>query len=281
MTFLSRGRFERRRAPGFRAPPEVRATAPRFWLLVALLTALPYSSLQGGQETRPSPAQSELPAAGSLPTLTHIGQIRGLTLEDASKGYAVRIRGVVTYCHAADGDLFIQDSTAGIWVDPQKFNLDLRSGQWVEVEGTAGIGDFSPEIDKARVRILGQAPLPVAHQVSGDELASGRQDSQWVEVRAVVRSAAARGTELTLNASAGAFQFRVFAPDYGAPPADLVDAEVRIRSVFAGAYTSSGLFTGFQLLVPDRDAIQIVRRPSGGLFSLPVRPSHLFLRLTP
>jgi PAS domain S-box-containing protein len=218
---------------------------------------------------------------GNLPTLTHIGQIRGLSLEDASKGYPVRLRAVVTYCSAADGDLFIQDSTAGIWVDPQKFNLSLRSGQWVEVEGTAGVGDFSPEIDKARVRILGEAPLPVARRASGDELASGRQDSQWVEVNAVVRSAASRGSELTMNASAGAFQFRVYAPDFGTPPADLVDAEVRIRGVFAGTYTSSGQFTGFQVLVPSRGAIQMVRRPPGDLFSLPVRPSHLFLRLTP
>ncbi len=95
----------------------------------------------------------------------------------------------------------------------------------VEVEGTAGVGDFSPEIDRHRSRILGEAPLPVPRRVSGDELASGRQDSQWVEVEAVVRSAAERGTELTLNASAGAFQFRVFAPDYGTPPADLVDSD--------------------------------------------------------
>ncbi len=265
----------------FRAPPAVRTAHFRFWLLVVLLTALLGQFLQAGQVAQPPAARRESLMAGSLPTLTHIGQIHGLTLEDASKGYPVKLRGVVTYCHAADGDLFIQDSTAGIWVDPQKFNLNLRSGQWVEVEGIAGIGDFSPEIDKAKVQILGEAPLPAPRHVSGDELASGRRDSQWVEVNAVVRSAASRGSELTMNASAGAFQFRVYAPDYGSAPADLVDAEVRIRGVFAGTYTSFGLFTGFQVLIPNRAAIQIVRRPLGGLFSLPVRPSRLFLRLTP
>jgi PAS domain S-box-containing protein len=216
-----------------------------------------------------------------LPTLTRIEQIRGLKLEEAKRGYRVRIRAVVTYCRAADGDLFIQDSTAGVWVDPKEFNLNLRSGQLIEVEGTAGVGDFSPEIDKARVRILGEAPLPVPRRVSGDELASGRQDSQWVEVQAVVRSATERGTDLTLNASSGAYHFKVFVPDYGTPPTDLVDSVVRVRGVFAGTYTLSGLFTGFQILVPSRSGIQIVRRPSDGLFSLPVRPIHFFLRLTP
>jgi PAS domain S-box-containing protein len=216
-----------------------------------------------------------------LPTLTHIEQVRGLTLEQARQGYPVRIRAVVTYCHAADGDLFIQDSTAGVWVDPQAFNLNLRFGQRVEVEGTAGVGDFSPQIDQARVRILGEAPLPVPRQVSGDELASGRQDSQWVEVEAVVRSAGERGTDLTLSASAGAYQFKVFAPGYGAPPADLVDSVVRLRGVFGGTYTPGGQFTGFQILVPCRSGIQIVRRPTSGLFFLPVRPIRYFLRFTP
>ncbi|MGA2984086.1 MAG: PAS domain S-box protein [Terriglobia bacterium] len=218
---------------------------------------------------------------GRLPTLTHIDQIRSLTLEEAKRGYPVRIRAVVTYCRVIDRDMFIQDSTAGVWVDPEQFNVNVRSGQLIEVEGTAGPGDFAPEIDKSRVRILGETPLPVPRRVSGDELASGRQDSQWVEVEAVVRSAAELGTNLTLNVSTDTLQFRVFVPDYGTPPIDLVDAAVRIRGVFGGTYTPSGLFTGFQLLVPSRNEIQIVRRRSGGLFSLPVRPIQFFLRLTP
>ena len=252
-----------------------------FWLRLVLLVFLPWGLLRGAQETQLSSGRGKLPGGGSLPTLTHIDQIRSLTLEEAGRGYPVRIRGVVTYSHVEEGDLFIQDSTAGIWVDPQKYNLNLRAGQLVDVEGIAEIGDFAPQIEKARVRILGKAPFPAPRRVSGDELASGRQDSQWVEVQAVVRSAAERGTDLTLNASAGAFQFKVFAHDYGPPPMDLVDAVVRIRGVFAGFYTDSGLFTGVQVLVPNRSGIEIVRRRTGGLFSLPVRPIRLFLRLTP
>jgi PAS domain S-box-containing protein len=275
--------FERGRARRIRMCGNFFAAHPRagFCWLYVLLTTLPWGLLRGAQETQQSAARVDLPTAGSMSTLTHIQQIRGLTLEQAKRGYPVRIRAVVTYCHFADGDLFIQDSTAGVWVDPKRFNLNLRFGQLVEVEGTAGVGDFSPEIDKAQVRILGEAPLPVPRRVSGDELASGRQDSQWVEVEAVVRSAAERGTDLTLNASAGAYQFRVFAPGYGAPPADLVDSVVRVRGVFAGTYTPGGLFTGFQILVPSRSGIQVVRRPSGELLSLPVRPIHYFLRFTP
>lgn len=275
--------FERRWALRFRACRKFLAAHPKdgFWWLSVLLAILPWGLLRGAQAAQLSAARGDLPAAGSLSTLTHIEQIRGLTLEQAKQGYPVRIRAVVTYCRVADGDLFIQDSTAGVWVDPKSVNLNLRFGQLVKVEGAAGVGDFSPEIDKARVRILGEAPLPAPRRVSGDELASGRQDSQWVEVEAVVRSATERGTNLTLNASAGAYQFRVFVPDYGTPPTDLVDSVVRVRGVFGGTYTPGGLFTGFQILVPSRSEIQIVRRPYSGLFSLPVRPIHFFLRFTP
>ena len=54
----------------------------------------------------------------NLPTLTHIEQIREMSIEEAGRGYPVRIRGVVTYFNQNAGDLFIQDSTAGIWVNP-------------------------------------------------------------------------------------------------------------------------------------------------------------------
>jgi PAS domain S-box-containing protein len=234
-----------------------------------------------GQEAQLGAAGGESSAVGRLPTLTHIAQIRDLTLEEATRSYPVRIRAIVTYCRVADRDLFIEDSTAGVWVDPEQFNVNVRSGQQIEVVGIAGPGDFAPEIDKARVRILGEGPYPVAHRVSGDDLASGRQDSQWVEVEAVVRSAIERGTDLTLNVSAGALQFRVFVPDYGTSTTDLVDAAVRIRGVFAGTYTPGDMFTGFELLVPNPKDFKIVRRRSGGLYSLPVRPIHFFLRLTP
>ena len=251
------------------------------WLLMALMTVAPWGFLLRGQEDQLGAARGESRPMGSLLTLTHIAQIRGLTLEEATRGYPVRIRAIVTYCRVADRDLFIQDSTGGVWVDPEQFNVNVRSGQEIEVVGIAGAGDFAPEIDKARVRILGEGIYPAPLRVSGDELATGRQDSQWVEVGAVVRSAVERGTDLTLNVSAGALQFRVFVPDYGTSPLDLVDAAVRIRGVFGGTYTPGNMFTGFQLLVPSPRDFEVVRWRSGGLYSLPVRPIHFFLRLTP
>ena len=50
MGFIVRGRFDCQKGLVYRAHGKVRAAGAPFWLLFALLTAMPYSSLQGGQE---------------------------------------------------------------------------------------------------------------------------------------------------------------------------------------------------------------------------------------
>jgi PAS domain S-box-containing protein len=205
-----------------------------------------------------------------------------MTREEAARGYPTRIRGVVTYYNLPVRDLFIQDSTAGIWVDSDYAKPNLHVGEFVEVEGVSGVGDFAPEIERSRFRRLGEAPMPRPARPSSDELASGRQDSQWIEVQGVVRSAAERDGGLVLNFSAGAFECRVFVLEYPSPPPGITDAHVLIRGVFSGLYDStSNRFIGFQILTPSWENVQVLKRPPQAQFSLPVRPIPLFLRLTP
>ena len=61
-----------------------------------------------------------------LPTITRIAQIRQLSVEEANRGYPVKIRAVVTFYRPAlqqsptdliAPDLFVQDATAGIWIN--------------------------------------------------------------------------------------------------------------------------------------------------------------------
>jgi hypothetical protein len=58
----------------------------------------------------------------------------------------------------------------------------------VEVKGVSGPGDFAPIVQEAKFQVLGRAPLPVAPDVTLDNLFSGRQDSNWVEVEGIVRA---------------------------------------------------------------------------------------------
>jgi hypothetical protein len=55
-------------------------------------------------------------APSDLPVLTSIEQVRRLTPEEARRSYPVHLKAVVTYFDPADPELFLQDSSGGIWV---------------------------------------------------------------------------------------------------------------------------------------------------------------------
>src|ERR1700745_3117358 len=109
-----------------------------------------------------------------LPPLTRVEQIRQLSPEEASKGYPVRIRGVVTM-DAPAPDFLVQDATAGIYVEgsasPQFAHV---LGEWVEVDGVTGPGKFAPVIRERGFRVLGRGTLPRSHLFAYADLADGQ-----------------------------------------------------------------------------------------------------------
>lgn len=138
-----------------------------------LLTAS--AAIAGASETAPPP-------------LATIEQVREITPQQADRHYPVHLRGVVTFSDwNADRGLFLQDSTAGVYVGLQSEG-DVPVGQEVEVDGTTAAGDFVPLIMAQTIKRLGSGQMPEAHRVSYDQLASGKEDSQWVEINGVVRS---------------------------------------------------------------------------------------------
>src|SRR5438128_1595991 len=75
--------------------------------------------------------------------LTHANQIRRLTAEQASQEYPVRIRGVITE-DVPSPDFFVQDSTAGIYVEGSHSPVfEHHLGDLVEIEGVTGPGKFA------------------------------------------------------------------------------------------------------------------------------------------
>src|SRR5712692_9053506 len=86
--------------------------------------------------------------------LTHANQIRRLTAEQASQEYPVRIRGVITE-DAPAPDFFVQDSTAGIYVQGSHSPVfEHHLGDLVEIEGVTGPGKFAPVIREQAFRVL-------------------------------------------------------------------------------------------------------------------------------
>jgi signal transduction histidine kinase len=203
------------------------------------------------------------PSAKPLPTLTRTDQIRRLSPEQATLGYPVRVRGVITM-DAPAPDFFVQDTTAGIYVEgsvsPTYTHL---LGQLVEVEGVTGPGKFAPVIREQRSRVLGKGVLPKAQLFPFSELADGRQDSQWTRARGIVRSVAIdrnswQETTLAMRVASGGGEFHVRVPigrDQDLP--SWVDSEVLIKGVCGSLYNANRQLTGILFYVPRLSFIKI------------------------
>src|ERR1035438_7423757 len=122
-----------------------------------------------------------------LPTLTHVIQARKLTEEEAKRKYPVHFRVAVTY--STYSDLFVQDSTGAIWVGRPTSMEGPRRGQLLDLEGVTTQTDFAPDIAEPRWRVLGEAPMPAPRHPTYDQMASTSEDSKWVELEGLVRSA--------------------------------------------------------------------------------------------
>ena len=209
-------------------------------------------------------APAQVPSPGKpLPILTHADEIRRLSPEEASLGYPVLIRGVITM-DAPAPDFIVQDATAGIFVEgsvsPRYPHL---LGQNVEIEGVTGPGKYAPVIRERKLRVLGEGVLPKSQLFPLSELASGRQDSQWARVRGIVRSAAVDRrswpeTVLAMRIASEGGEFNVRVPiSHEQDFSSWVDSEVLVEGVCGSLYNTNRQLTGILFYVPRLSFIKI------------------------
>jgi len=243
-------------------------------VLMNLLLGLLWTTLARAEQ--PAPLQNR------LPLLTRVEQIRRLSPDKAARGYPVRLRAVVTYYGGQGWELFIQDSTKGIYVNIGDAEFPIQAGQRVEVEGISYPGLFAPEIRNPRFRVLGQAPLPKARRVSFEELVTGIEDGQWMEVNGIVRSATEEEGRLILDLAVGSGRIKAFTPNYRRTDLlRLVDAKVRVRSACGTSFNQKGQLLGVELYVPSVAEILVQEPALPDPFFTPLRPINTLLRFTP
>ena len=210
-------------------------------------------------------ARAETPEH-SLPLLTHADQVRELTPEQAASGYRVRVRGVVTDDVPAP-DFFVQDSTAGIYIEGSKSNaFPHHFGDLIEVEGVTGPGKFAPVIVETKSRVIGKAPLPKSRVYSFAEIADGQLDSQWVRVRGIVRAASIDRTSwrektLAMRIASGGGQLSVRVPIQGEQDfSNWIDNEVLVEGVCGSLFNAQRQLTAILLYVPRLSFITVDAR---------------------
>ncbi|HXM41153.1 MAG TPA: ATP-binding protein [Bryobacteraceae bacterium] len=248
-----------------------------------------------------APAANGQPAnaPATLPVLTKVSQIRQLTPDLAARGYPVRIRAVVTYyspsgpnflgrdtyMSAQTPDLFVQDATAGIWVNVPKNAPPLQAGQLVEMEGVTEIPDFAPQIGRPRYRVIGQAPLPQPQHPSLERMLSSAEDSQWVETQGIVRQVGLLEGLLILDVAVAGGRLRAVVPGVHAGvnspvPGQFVDADVRIRGACGAIFNNRLQQVGILLYVPGLKQVEILK-PGGDTFAAEVQPIETVARFAP
>ena len=246
-------------------------------IIAALASAIVVLSLSA----QPAASSSDVSRA-----LTEAEQVRELSVEDANRHHPVRLQGTV----AAVGTFFIflNDETAGIAVIARGgLSNGIQAGQRVIVEGFTSCPDFAPEIDASRVFAVGPGSLPVPKQASFEQLASTREDSQWVEIDGVVRSVLTdeirdgddvdARTAVKVALAGGNVLARVPWLDEAAA-SKLIGDRLRLRGTAGAVYNPRGDWVGVRLFVPDEQQIDILARGDPDSFQAPIRSIQSVLR---
>jgi PAS domain S-box-containing protein len=213
--------------------------------------------------------------AGPL-TLHTVQQVRELTPAEAARGIPVRVRGVVTTSSGWKNSFFLQDSTAGISVNLKDQASRWHSGDLVDLEGVTEPGRFAPGLLASRVNRIGTAPLPSVHVYPLGELQGGAQDSQWIAVRGVVRSAESlfmwEHKFLSLLVDTGEGEITAYVVDYEGDPHRFIDSLVAMEGACGTAFNDRRQFVGLRLFVPSLAHVKVLLPGNLDPFEAPPRP---------
>ena len=252
--------------------------------LTVELTDATIQKMAAGSSVALFPEEVGIGSSPSLPVLRTVSQIKHLDPTEAKKAYPVRLHAVITYYDPSATIMFIQDDTAGIFVDTTDHKWTLQAGQSVELEGTTGPGDFAPVILSPKLKASSYKPKVTAKQMAIDDLLSGTEDSNLVEVEGTVRAVYKQDSRLILEFVSGGNRCKAqlrqtsleSLPDY------LVDRKVVLRGVVGAIFNQKRQLIGAQLFIGSLD--QIVSREEGpprDPLSLSVRSISSVLQFSP
>jgi len=222
--------------------------------------------------------------AGEL-VLTNAAQVRSLSPAQAQEHWPARLSGVVVSEAEAGGDgIVLLDSTAGIFISgPYSLLSQLHRGDSVEVDGVCDPGEFAPLLLLKNFRQIGQRKVPAPHRATFDEVISGSQDAQWVEISGVVRSAepvpwGVRRWKFDLGTGGGRLAVVVISSN---SPERFVDAEVRLRGICFYQVNQNRQVIQPELFVPHEILVQVETPAPPDPFSAPIYPIGSLLQFTP
>jgi len=180
---------------------------------------------------------------------------------------------------------FLQDATGAISVDREDA-AEVHAGDEVELTGISGAGMFAPVAIARHVDVKGRGQMPAAKRKSYQELSTGTEDSQWVQIRGVVRDARVsedwgrRVLFLTIGLDGATITGRVYS--FGAvDPGLVVNATVRIEGVCGTVFNDRRQLMGVRLFIPSLEAVHIEQPPPLDPFAIPAITLGSLFQFTP
>jgi diguanylate cyclase (GGDEF)-like protein len=213
--------------------------------------------------------------AASPAPLTTLRAIHALSNAEASQSLPVAFEATVTYFHATQYTLFVQDDGVGIFVVPPS-GTKLVAGDRVLIRGKTA-GSFHPIVLSDTIALLRHGALPKPEPATFDELIRIHHDCMMVSVRGVVRT-----TDMDSDSDIGTADLQLLTEGgyvsvsvdrYTAEKMDeLLEAEVEITGVAGGQFDGKMQVRGIMLNVSSPAQVKILRPASTSPWSIPITP---------
>ena len=229
---------------------------------------------------------ADLPRFPSKGAVATIAGVRALSESTIRTTPPVKVTGVVTYVNTLYRQLFLQDSTGGIFVKYPDTPIELYQGEKITVTGLANEGDFAPVIVAPKFTSLGLAPLP-RPALMNMRAETGVLDSLYSQVEGIVHPTrgkpySTKQTTFDLYTSLGPVHVGVMEhPTQDNFMADLQDATVRVRGVAGEVFNSRKQLVGLQLAVQNMKGIEIIEPGSSNPFAVPATSISNLLSYSP
>ena len=230
--------------------------------------------------------QHAICAEQSLP-LTKVAEIRRLSRDVAVQAIPVKISGVCVASFLGDFRAFvINDGEESIWVRMASTNFDssIHRGAHLVLEGVTDPASYSPSIRGNQVTCVGELPLPAPRHPALENLLTGSEDCQWIEVEGVVQAVyppGAEGLGVLLILEGLPCRLRIShekAKEFG----KYVDARIRVRGIFTPDVNARSEAAFLKIHVADPKAdIEIVEPPPKDPFLAPKVPLNRLMPFAP
>lgn len=230
-------------------------------------------------------------------TLTTTSQVHTLSFSEARKQLPVHlIRAQVLYYNATLGNLFVRDSTGGLYVDLRnRPTPKMGFGDLIEIRGLTGPGGYAPVVEQAQIRVVGRSIVPTPHKFGLDHLLTGVEDCQWVETEGIVRDAeesrkvtayanqdASGADTLLVKVATGIGSLDVIVTEHdGLDYKQLIDAKVAVRGVMGPRFNEERQLTGVHMFAQSLAQFRVLEWGSPHPFALPIRQINTVMRYEP